>query len=423
MHPRALLSLASELLQLVLKFDAPADGVVSTFFRQNRGLGMRERAILAETTYEILRYRLRYQHLAQIPAEAEVGTLPRRLALLAWQGTREFLLPALTEHEKSWLEHAKTFDSPTLPEKQRHNLPDWLAQQLKSEMGDDFWPLIDSLNQPAPLDLRANSLKTKRDAVLAVLEKDGIAASATPYSPWGIRVQGKPALSKSSLFTEGHIEFQDEGSQLLALLSGAKRGETIIDFCAGGGGKTLALGAMMRNSGRLYAFDISGHRLNALKPRLARSGLTNVYAMQIAHEQDPRLNNMFGKADRVIVDAPCSGLGTLRRNPDLKWRQHAKTIQELAHKQQQILENAAKLLKPGGRLIYATCSLLQAENEAIADFFQASAPQNWQLIPAVDILQQMHVSSAECLVSDSYLRLRPHSHQTDGFFAAIWQKN
>ena len=158
-------------------------------------------------------------------------------------------------------------------------------------------------------------MKAKRDEVQAALAQAGIDAHPTPYSPWGLRVPGKPAINKLDVFHRGDVEVQDEGSQLLVLLTDAKRGEMVVDFCAGAGGKTLALGASMRNTGRLYAFDTSGHRLEALKPRLARSGLSNVYPAQIAHERDDRINRLAGKIDRVLVDAPCSGLGTLRRNP------------------------------------------------------------------------------------------------------------
>jgi 16S rRNA (cytosine967-C5)-methyltransferase len=156
---------------------------------------------------------------------------------------------------------------------------------------------------------------------------------------------------------------QDEGSQLLALLLEAGRGEMVVDFCAGAGGKTLAIGAAMRSTGRLYAFDTSAHRLDALKPRLARSKLSNVHPAAIAHERDDRVKRLAGKIDRVLVDAPCSGLGTLRRNPDLKWRQSPKAVEEMTAKQAAILQSAARLLKPGGRLVYATCSVLPQENE------------------------------------------------------------
>jgi len=214
---------------------------------------------------------------------------------------------------------------------------------------------------------------------------------------------------------------QDEGSQLLALMLDAKRSEMVVDFCAGAGGKTLALGASMRNTGRLYAFDVSGHRLAALKPRLARSGLSNVYPTQIAHERDDRIKRLAGKIDRVLVDAPCSGLGTLRRNPDLKWRQTPQAIAELQVKQAAILASAARMLKPGGRLVYATCSLLDAENEEIAQAFEAAHPQ-FSKLDAAEVLNKAHVAHAEKLVENGYLRLWPHQHQTDGFFAAVWEK-
>jgi 16S rRNA (cytosine967-C5)-methyltransferase len=215
---------------------------------------------------------------------------------------------------------------------------------------------------------------------------------------------------------------QDEGSQLLALLLDPKRGEMVVDFCAGAGGKTLALGAAMRNTGRLYAFDTSGHRLDALKPRMARSGLSNVHPAHIAHERDDRVKRLAGKIDRVLVDAPCSGLGTLRRHPDLKWRQSPKLIEELQVKQAAILAGAARLLKQGGRLVYATCSLLPSENERIADAFTAEHAKTFEVVPALEALQAAHVTAAEQLVSGETMRLWPHIHGTDGFFAAVWRR-
>jgi 16S rRNA (cytosine967-C5)-methyltransferase len=234
-------------------------------------------------------------------------------------------------------------------------------------------------------------------------------------------VAGKPALQQLELFKRGEVEVQDEGSQLLALLTGARRGEMVVDFCAGAGGKTLALGAMMRNTGRLYAFDVSGARLEALKPRLARSGLSNVYPAQIAHERDTRIKRLAGKIDRVLVDAPCSGLGTLRRNPDLKWRQSPQAVTELRAKQAAILESAARLLEPGGRLVYATCSLLDAENETVAHEFAASHPE-FEPLPADGLLRQARVPAADELVHQGDLRLWPHRHHTDGFYATVWQR-
>jgi 16S rRNA (cytosine967-C5)-methyltransferase len=418
MHPHSLLELATELLRSVLKFDSPADGLVSMFFRKHAKLGARERHTLAETLYALLRQRLLFQHLAQ----SGNGPLERRLAILAWQGNAGFLRGALTPPEVAWLDEVSAIDRASLPEKLRHNLPDWLANPLKESLGDQFWPLVEELARAAPLDLRVNTLKAKREDVQRALAEAGIEARPTPHSPWGLRIDGKPALSKLALFTEGHVEVQDEGSQLLALLTDAKRGEMVVDFCAGAGGKTLALGASMRNTGRLYAFDVSGHRLENLKPRLARSGLSNVHPAQIAHERDDRVKRLAGKIDRVLVDAPCSGLGTLRRNPDLKWRQNPQALAELQVKQKAILASAARLLKPGGRLVYATCSLLAAENEAVAEDFTVTEKDRFEPLPVAELLQAAHVSEAESLVAGPFLRLWPHRHHTDGFFAAVWQR-
>ena len=418
MHPNALLELSTELIHRVLQLQHPADGVVSDFFRQHRALGSRERHTLAETTYTVLRQRLLYQHLAQ----SGKGEMERRLAILAWQGNEGFLRAALNETEQQWLVQVSTVDRATLPEKLRHNLPEWLAERLQAALGDEFWPLVEAMNTGAGLDLRVNTFKAKRDDVQAAFKAEGIEALPTPYSPIGLRIAGKPALHKLDVFMRGDVEVQDEGSQLLALMVGAKRGEMVADFCAGAGGKTLALGAEMRNTGRLYAFDTSGHRLASLKPRLARSGLSNVYPAQIAHERDERIKRLAGKLDRVLVDAPCSGLGTLRRNPDLKWRQTPQSVEELRVKQAAILASASRLLKPGGRLVYATCSLLDTENEEIAQAFTAERERDFQVVPAQDVLAKEHVGQPETLVRGDFLRLWPHRHGTDGFFAAVWER-
>lgn len=422
MHPKVLLDACAELVRLTLTFEHPADAVVSRFFRDNRGLGPRERATLAETVYTVLRKKLLFDHLA--PSGS--GPKERRLAILGFHGPRDFLKSALTEQEKNWLDQCDAINPADLMERHRHNLPEWLVQPLKDQLGDEFWPLAESMAQNAPLDLRVNVLREKRADVQKELAQAAIKSVATPYSPWGLRIEGKPALTKLDAFTRGAIEVQDEGSQLLALLLDAKRGEMVVDFCAGAGGKTLAIGATMRSTGRLYAFDVSAHRLDALKPRMARSGLSNIHPAAIAHERDERIKRLAGKIDRVLVDAPCSGLGTLRRNPDLKWRQSAKAVQELVVKQAAILDSAARLLKPGGRLVYATCSILPQENEAIAEAFTAAHP-DFVPLDAGEVLGQLKVEQAASLCSGgetgtAYLRMWPHRHQTDGFFAAVWTR-
>ena len=422
MHPKAIVDACAELVRLTLKFDHPADAIVSRFFREHRGLGPRERATLAETVYTVLRNKLLFEHFA--PSGS--GPRERRLAILGFYGPRDFLSAALTEQEQNWLAQCDKINVADLMERHRHNLPEWLVQPLKDQLGAEFWPLVDSLKAGAGLDLRVNALNDKRVDVQKELAKVGIKAVPTPYSPMGLRIAGKPALNKLDVFTRGAFEVQDEGSQLLAMLLDAKRGEMVVDFCAGAGGKTLAIGAGMRSTGRLYAFDTSAHRLEALKPRLARSGLSNVHPAAIAHERDDRVKRLAGKIDRVLVDAPCSGLGTLRRNPDLKWRQSPGSVQETTVRQAAILQSAARLLKSGGRLVYATCSFLPEENEAIAQAFSAGHTE-FVPVDAGGILSGLKVEGASSLCSggqsgQAYLRLWPHRHATDGFFAAIWEK-
>lgn len=422
MHPKALLETCSELVRLVLKLDHPADAIVSRYFRDHRNLGPRERATLAETVYTVLRKKQLFDHLA--PSGS--GPKERRLAILGFYGPGDFLRSALNEQEKKWLDQCEKINPADLMERHRHNLPDWLVQPLKDQLGDEFWALADSLNLGAGLDLRVNDFKAKRADVQKALAASGIKAVPTPYSPWGLRIAGKPALNKHEAFVRGDFEVQDEGSQLLALLLDAKRGEMVVDFCAGAGGKTLALGAMMRNTGRLYAFDTSAGRLDALKPRLARSGLSNVHPAAIAHERDDRVKRLAGKIDRVLVDAPCTGMGTLRRNPDLKWRQTLQGVEEMAVTQAKILESAARMVKSGGRLVYATCSVLPQENEAIAEAF-SQAHADFVALPVGDVLTGLKVADAAKLCAGGedgqrYLRLWPHRHATDGFFAAVWQR-
>ena len=425
MHPKALLEACTELVRLVLKFEHPADAVVSRFFRDHRSLGPRERNTLAETAYAVLRQKLLFEHLAR----SGPGQRERKLAVLGFHGDRNYIKSALDDAERKWLDATATVRPDDLMPHHRHNLPDWLVAPLQAQVGNEFEALARSMNEPAALDIRVNIYKQKRPAALDALKKAAIEAVATPYSPWGIRVEGKPAINKLPAFVSGELEVQDEGSQLLAWLLEAKRGEMVTDFCAGAGGKTLAIGAMMRNTGRLYAFDVSAHRLDALKPRLARSGLSNVHPVAIAHERDERIKRLAGKMDRVLVDAPCSGLGTLRRNPDLKWRQKAADVVELQAKQIAILSSAARLVKAGGRLVYATCSVLPDENEAVAEAFSAAHP-DFELLPVPALLERLMAEqdggqpafAPESLCSGPYLRLWPHRHHTDGFYAAVWQR-
>ncbi len=400
----------------ILQWTYPADAALSHWLRSHPNLGARDRSEVAEAVYDVLRHLRRYRQFG----ESGVGPASRRLAILGLAATlgADELAEGLDAAEAEWLRRVSQIDLATLPRAVRGSIPDWLDERLGAMDSPDT--LIDALNQQASLDLRVNPLKAERDAMLAELQQGAgrYQPVAMPYSPWGIRMEGRPAINRWPQFENGSIEVQDEGSQLLALLVGPRRGEMIIDFCAGAGGKTLLLGALMRSTGRLYAFDVSAARLARAKPRFARSGLSNVVPVVIDNENDARVKRLAGKAQRVLVDAPCSGIGTLRRNPDLKWRQHPEALAELGQLQERILNSAARCVAPGGRLVYATCSLLAEENEVQADRFLATHP-DFERVDAAAIL----AARCETLkLEGPYIQLRPDVHGTDGFFAAVFER-
>ena len=440
---------ATEALALMLDFRQPADGTLSGYFRNHRELGQHERAFVAETAYAVLRRKRSLERLCG------AGAKPRQLvlaALVSIQGlSQRQLADAISEADTAWLTQVRAAPEPVLNLAEQVDMPDWLVEKLMAQFDSaekaepaSHLPLLEreagresepmrarascgshegllqlarGLNRSAPLDLRVNPLKSDRERVLEQFKANDFEGGPCPYSPLGIRLKTKPVLARHPLFLDGSFEVQDEGSQLLSYLLAPKRGEMVVDFCAGAGGKTLLLGALMRSTGRLYAFDISDKRLAKFKPRMARSGLSNVHPAVISGENDIRIKRLAGKIDRVLVDAPCSGLGTLRRNPDLKWRQTPHSVAELTHKQTAILVAAARLLKPGGRLVYATCSLLAEENENIVDAFLA-AHDNFRRISCAEIFAQQHIA----LDTGEDLRLLPHVHGTDGFYAAALER-
>ena len=382
--PPAIVAKTEEVLREILRFTSPADVTLSRFFKDNPRFGGRERGVIAEAVYSVLRNKSLFTDFAGH------GNTPsmRKLALLGLAETAGIdSIGGLSEEETHFLNRMHEVDRCLLPGPVRANLPQWLFDKLVAQFGEpEALELAAVLNTPAPLDLRVNSIKAERDAVIATLAEAPIAAEPMPFAPLGLRVHKKPALQNLPLFKEGAIEVQDEGSQVLAQIVGARRGEMVVDFCAGAGGKTLALGALMRNTGRLYAFDVSEKRL-------------------------------AGKIDRVLVDAPCSGLGTLRRNPDVKWRQQPGAIAEMQEKQASILDAASRLVKNGGRLVYATCSLLDEENDVIVEGFLANHA-DFELVPMSQVLAEQKIP----LEMTDYLKLLPHKHQTDGFFAAVLQR-
>lgn len=401
-----LLAAVERALADVLRLDRPADSALRTFFKANERLGRRDRGIVAETVFDVLRHRRRYAHQAQ----SLRGPLPRRLAWLSLAlRFGEAVIPGLRADavDEDALRRACVADPGGLPQPVRLSLPDWLHAELLEQARADGEAVPHAaverlglaLLRPAPLDLRANLLKTDRDALRATLAAEGVESEPVDACATALRVRGKPALERLASFERGEFEVQDAGSQRLVEFCAPRRGQTVVDFCAGAGGKTLALAAAMRSSGQVYACDVSNARLQRLKPRLARSGATSVQPFGLDSEHDPKLKRLAGRADLVLVDAPCSGTGTLRRNPELKWRMQPAAIDELNARQASILEAAARLVKRGGVLVYATCSLLRRENEAVVEAFSGR-----------------HTGFSDPVV----LRIRPDMDDSDGFFAARW---
>jgi 16S rRNA (cytosine967-C5)-methyltransferase len=434
-----LLQTGSEALTQVLRGQTPTTVSLEAYWRTHPQSGQTQRKLVHETIFAFLRRRLWFEALAKnISTELglsrlETAFLLSGLTCTIWDSNTQAICrenPLLA----SLLEQPLLLSFPTATEGAlHHNWPAWLEQaflQHTSLPCQEFPVLAEALLKRAPVDLRMNLLRgTHRPTLQAQFKQAGISCDLTPYSPWGLRLNppshahfhwDKPLPAS----LRGYYEIQDEGSQLIALLTQARRGQVVVDFCAGAGGKTLALGAAMRGIGHLYAWDRSAHRLANLKERLPHSGLSHIRTAAMSGDDDVRLSQMAAKADRVLVDAPCSGTGTLRRDPGLKWRLQASQIDDYAKQQRQILRQAACLPKPGGRLIYATCSLLHQENDAVVKDFLMHNP-GYQLQMAEALLQQSGLSpeTAAFLCEGPFLRLWPHRHGTDGFFVAVLERS
>ena len=405
-----LLSLAA--LERVLEAGRPADAVLQQLFRDNRQCGSRDRALVSELVYRVLR------GLRSLQAQAGGGATPPMLAasLLIAEGFDALRLQdwGLAGAE-ALAARLSAFDPATLSDAERDNVPDDIHARWCQQYGNaEARSLAQSLNGEASVDLRVNPLRADREQARRRLLEEGLAAEATPLSPLGLRLSRRVPLQNSAAFREGWIEPQDEGSQLIALLLAARPGETIVDFCAGAGGKTLALGAQLQGHGELIACDISAARLQRLLPRLQRMGLAGVRIQPLSDEHDPVMDPYRGQADAVLVDAPCSGTGTWRRNPELRLQRPDWAA--LQAQQRSILQAASRLLRAGGRLVYATCSLMAEENDEVVQDFLASNP-HFELQSAQTLLQPQGVP-----YEGEVLRLLPHRHGTDGFYAAALRR-
>lgn len=409
-------------LGVILKLDGPADVLMKLFFRSNPKLGMRDRGLIAEGIYYALRHyaSLRF---AMRPVHPDRAPRLAALATLARQHGLDAISPSAIGPEAGPLENVLKVNLEKAPAHVRAELPQWLYDLIEAQY-EDSAALYPSMQEGAPLDLRVNLLKASRDEILEELRANGVEAYATPFSPDGLRLPTKPGLTQWAVYKEGKVDVQDEGSQLIARLLTPRRREMVCDFCAGAGGKTLALGALMRSTGSLYAFDVNEKRLAGLTPRMRRAGLSNVHPIAIRGEDDQRVRRLNGKFDRVLIDAPCTGTGTFRRNPDLKWRLSPSELERINAIQKSVLEHASRLVKAGGRLVYATCSVLKRENQDVVEAFLAAHPE-WRLVPAKDVFAQQGIVFPEAQWErfGSYFQMLPHVNNTDGFFAAVLERS
>jgi 16S rRNA (cytosine967-C5)-methyltransferase len=402
---------ATEALTAILRLTKPADVVLQTLFRERPQMGSRDRALVNDLVYGVLRDLRRLQAVAgNEPSDLCAAWLIRSQALPV-----ETLVALGCADAGVVQQRQRDFDESTLSEAQLLNLPDWLYHSLLEQHGaGETRALAAALNQPATVDLRVNTLKATRAEAQAALAAENISSEPTTLSPWGLRLAKRGPLQATRAFRDGLIEPQDEGSQLLALLLAPKPGETVVDFCAGAGGKTLALGALMQNRGALHALDTSSVRLERLAPRAKRAGLRIDHPHQLRNENDPWLRELEARCDAVLVDAPCSASGALRRNPELRLK--TPDLATLQNQQLSILLAAARLVKPGGRLVYATCSLLLEENERVIERFFVGNP-GFVAEDAGSVLRAAGLDYA-----GETLKLYPHRHGTDGFFAVALRR-
>ncbi len=440
MTPGACIAAAIDILTAIEPGERPADDIAAEYFRRRRYIGAKDRAQISGHVYAVLRHRAALDWWIARVSKGEVGGQARSRMIAAllllngrtpddlaasFDGDRFRPAPLAPAEERLARGLAgRTLTHPAMPRAVANDMPDWLLPHLEAVYGRRLEDEMAAFNAPAPIDLRTNSLKTDRDGARRALAAEHVAAEPTPWSPLGLRLKHRAPLSGLAAFKDGLVEVQDEGSQLAALLADARPHMRVVDFCAGAGGKTLALAAQMHNRGKLVACDVADWRLERAGQRLRRAGISNVERRVLASERDlwvkrHAANGKGGGFDRVLVDAPCLGIGSWRRNPDGKWRATPNDLAELVVRQRDILLSAARLVRPGGRLTYVTCSLLREENEAQAEGFLAAHP-DFTLYPAARAWAE--TIGGRSPGGDDYLRLTPARHGTDGFFVAQFER-
>jgi len=428
MTPGARAQMTIDILDGLATSRKPADRFVERWFRERRFAGSGDRRYISDFVFAILR---RFGELAWWCEIDEHRTLviAGLVRLQNWtiedfdkafdgQGHRPEALS--TEERSLVIEISEEPDHPKdMPVSVAGSFPEWLEPELAERFGDQLITEMSAMNERAPVDIRVNTLLTDRQSALTALADEGIEAGFSELSPIGLRLVGRKRITGSKLYKEGHVEIQDEAAQLASLLVAAEDGQLVGDVCAGAGGKTLALAAVMGNSGQIHAWDIEGARLDSLSERLQRAGVTNVQSKRVAPGAGPDHEALTGKLDRVLIDAPCSGTGTWRRNPETKWRLDDETLSRQVVRQRDLLLHFAELVRPGGRLVYATCSVLNREGSEQIDWFVKRRP-DFKVVPITDVWAA--TIGTPCPMNGDYLNLSPAANGTDGFFAAVLER-
>ena len=425
MTPAARVAGAINLLDAVLAEQRrPADAVANAFFRERRFIGSTDRREVSALAWDVLRrWRRIVWWLDRAGAEPNGRLLVAGLMLLSgtpletlrtlFSGGR-FAAGSLDPDEVRVLEtlDGHTLEHPDMARAVRLEVPDWVMSRLEARFGELVEAEMAAMLAPAPLDLRVNVLKGTREEAIAALAREGVEVAPTSLSPWGLRAPGRRLVTTGEAFRSGLVEIQDEGSQVVALAVGAAPEMRVCDYCAGAGGKTLAVAMTMENRGHVVACDVSSVRLDAAAKRLRRAGVHNAERHVLA-AGDKWAKRRAGSFDRVLVDAPCTGTGTWRRNPDARRTLTETDLAELVVRQAEILAAAARLVRPGGRLVYATCSVLAEENEAQVEGFLGRQPE-FTVVPP----REMGLAFG----GESAVTLTPRRHGTDGFFVAVLEK-
>jgi len=427
MNPSARLQAAIDLLDAILDESRPADGVIAAYFRGRKFFGAKDRRAVSDQIWRILRHRARLswalgteQVSGRLLVAADLAQHDKKhidaisgLFSGSLHGPHPF-----APNERRMVQQAASRDPADAPREIKLEMPDWLTEKFDAAFGARADAELAALQGEAPLDIRANILKTSRDAVLAELTAEKLKAAPTLLSPMGVRITGRTTLGNHDGFKDGRFEVQDEGSQLVSMLADAQAGQSVIDLCAGAGGKTLAIAAAMKNTGRIIACDVSVKRLERAKLRLRRAGVHNA-TLRVLETNDKWIKRQGESFDRVVIDAPCSGTGSWRRHPDARWRFTPDALTNLTTTQDALLDQAAPLVKPGGRIVYITCSMLPDENQERVTAFLARHP-NFKIAPVGDVWKNVLGTTAP--TDKDTLTLTPASHNTDGFFVALLER-